>query len=317
MTVTERILSEVAAYLPDDAISSLEALSVSEQISLREIRIKVGCLMLLCGGDGRRICKGTSYTKEQIETSFRRACGSSAYTHRHEIRSGFLTLPGGHRVGILGTAVVGESGRVEGMRDIYGLVFRIAREFPVETEDLCTRILGEGSPKNLLIAGPPCSGKTTFLRALAKGLSEKVQVAVVDEREELFPLSREVPVGCDVLRGYPKAVGILQALRTLSPRIIVCDEIGTGEEVLAMRDGLRSGASLLVSAHAYSSSEIMARPPIREMICAGDIDLVAFLNPQNMGVVASVLEREEFCVENDCASSDLSLMRGDRSYLRS
>lgn len=317
MSVTERILSEVAVYLPNNAISAIENLSLPEQISLREIRIKVGCPMLLCGAFGRKICEGITHTKDQIESTFRKACGSSAYTHRHEIRSGFLTLPGGHRVGILGTAVVGESGRVEGMRDIYGLSFRIAREFSVDTEELCSRIFQEGRPKNLLIAGPPCSGKTTFLRALAKRLSKEVQVAVVDEREELFPLLRDVPVGCDVLRAYPKAVGILQALRTLSPQIIVCDEVGTAEEVLAMRDGLRSGVSLLVSAHAYSSSEIMARPPIRELILGGGIDLVAFLDPNNMGVVSSIKEREEICVENSCASPDLSSVRGDRGYLRS
>lgn len=311
----EQVLGEVVVYLPECAAQFIESLSLSEQLDLREIRIKADCPLLLCSGSGRRVCPGVVNKKQEIEASFRKICASSAYTHRNEIRSGFVTLPGGHRVGIVGTAVMEESGRVAGMRDIYGLSFRVAREYPVPTGDLMQKICEGERIKNLLLAGPPCSGKTTVLRALAKDLSESVQVSVVDEREELFPSSRPVPVGCDVLRGYPKATGILQALRTLSPRVIVCDEIGTAEEVSAMLNGLRSGVSLLISAHAYSPKEILQRPPVRDLFVAGGIDLAAFLDTVQVGTICNITEREDLCAEMYRVDSCIPSLRGERGGL--
>lgn len=306
----EQILGEVVPYLPQGSARLLEEMSLKEQLDLREIRIKADCPLLLYSGSGRKIFSGTVHTKHEIDASFRKICASSAYTHRNEIRAGFVTIPGGHRVGIVGTAVTGEGGRVEGMREIYGLSFRIARDHPVSADGLIDRICTGDRIKNLLLAGPPCSGKTTVLRALARELSSSVQVAVIDEREELFPSSRPVPVGCDVLRGYPKATGILQALRTLSPRVIVCDEIGTAGEVSAMMDGLRSGVSLLVSAHAYSPREILQRPPVRELFLAGGIDLAAFLDPIHVGTICNITEREDLCAEMCHADSGVSSLCG-------
>ncbi len=306
----DAILEEVIPYLPDSASLAIRRLPFSLRRNLREIRIKAGCPMLLYSSLGRTVCEDCVHTSEEVNSTFRKICASSSYTHRNEIRAGFVTLPGGHRVGILGCAVMGEDGRVEGMRDIYGLIFRIAREYEVPLDDILSRIYCGDRLRNVLIAGPPCSGKTTFLRALAKKLSENVQVSVVDEREELFPATRAVPVGCDVLRGYPKAVGVLQALRTLSPRVIVCDEIGSGEEVLAMGDGLQSGVSFFVSAHAYTAAELMSRPPVRELVRLGGIDFAVFLDPKQMGTIVNIEEREDLCAEISTASSGVSSLCG-------
>ena len=306
----DRILSEIIPYLPPSAAAVLSQIPEVQQVNLREIRIKEKCPLLLVGAFGRKIQSDTVYTKSDIETSFRKICASSAYSHRNEIRAGYITIPGGHRVGIMGTAVLGEQGSVEGIREIYGLSFRVAREFDTESEELLKRTYREGRVRNLMIAGPPCSGKTTVLRSLIRKLSEYVQVSAVDEREELFPATRSVPIGCDVLRCYPKAVGILQCLRTLSPRVIACDEIGTMEEVSAMMDGLRSGVSLVVSAHAYSSEELFYRPPVRELILGGGIDLVAFLDPLRAGKIVQYTEREELCVEMDRVVSGVPSLRG-------
>lgn len=311
----DRILGEITPYLPEKSVKILTSLGEEEQRGLREIRIKADVPLLLCSGSGRRICPDVVHTKTEIESIFRKICASSAYTHRNEIRAGFVTIPGGHRVGIVGTAVLGENGCVEGMREIRGLSFRIAREYDISLDSLLPKIYVGGRIRNLMLLGPPCSGKTTVLRAMAKALSKKVQVSVIDEREELFPATRPVPVGCDVLRGYPKAVGILQALRTLSPGVIVCDEIGTAAEVSAMMDGLRSGVSLLVSAHAYSAEELMQRPPVRELFLAGGIDIAAFLDPIHVGTVCDIKEREDLCVEMRHVDSGVSSLCGVRSGL--
>ncbi len=308
-------MSEILPYLPPSVATYLSRFSQSEQESLREIRVKEGCPLLIVGRFGRRIDDFIIHTKSDIETSFRKICASSAYSHRNEIRAGYVTIPGGHRVGIMGTAVLGEQGTVEGIRDIYGLSFRIARDFDLQSDEILKRIYQNGRIYNLMLVGPPCSGKTTVLRSLVREVSQHVQVSVVDEREELFPASRPVPVGCDVLRGYPKAVGILQSLRTLSPRVIACDEIGTMEEVSAMMDGLRSGVSLVVSAHAYSKEELFYRPPVRELFLGGGIDLVAFLDPCNAGKIIKIMEREDLCVEMDHVISGVSALCGGQRDL--
>lgn len=313
----DEVLSDLARYLPSRTCTVLDSLSPEEALSLREIRLKTNCPLLLSAGTGRRVFHGVVHTKDDIDTTFRKLCASSAYSHRNEIRGGFVTLSGGHRVGIMGTAVLGEGGRVEGMRDVYGLCVRVARDVPFPPTGLMSRMRRNGRFVNLLVLGPPCSGKTTVLRSLARELSRDVQVSVIDEREELFPSYYSVPVGCDVLRGYPKAVGILQALRTLSPRIVVCDEVGTAAEVSAMGDGLRSGVSLLVSAHAYSIDEALQRPPVRELFLAGGIDLIAVLDGKRVGYVREIREREEILEQITSANGDFSGLCGGRDRVRS
>lgn len=313
----DQILEEVIPYLPEKTAKAVRSLSDTEQKNLREIRIQWDNPTLLYTNEGRKICPETLHTKEEIESVFRRICASSAYAHRNEIRAGFVTMPGGHRVGIVGTAVLGENGTVEGVRDICGLNIRIAREYDASLQSILPHICVDGRIRNMMLLGPPCSGKTTVLRAIAKELSRTVPVSVIDEREELFPSFRPAPVGCDVLRGYPKSVGILQALRTLSPRVIVCDEIGTAAEVCAMMDGLRSGVSLIVSAHAYSAEELLQRPPIRQLFFAGGIDVAVFLDPHRVGTVCDIKEREDLRAEMSYADSGISSLCGLRRDLRS
>lgn len=305
-------IREIALYLPSASAAELECLSLSDRQDLREIRMKCGCPMLLTLGRSRRVC-GHIHTKEEVDATFRKICASSSYSHRNEIRAGYVTLPGGHRVGIVGSAVIGEMGKVEGMRDIVGFSFRVARDCAISVDKLYSNMCVSGQVRNLLIVGPPCSGKTTVLRSLARRLAEEMQVAVIDEREELFPGTRQVPIGCDVLRGFPKAAGILQALRTLAPSVIVCDEIGTEAEVSGMADGLRSGVALLASAHAYTPQELIRRPPVRRLISLGGVDVAAFLDREHLGSVCKIMEREELCAEVHRFGDDFSELCGVRS----
>ena len=173
-------------------------------------------------------------TPAELQASFSRMCGYSVHSNSAAAASGFISLAHGHRAGVCGTAVMAESGTVKSFRDISSVNLRIAHEIPGSADEIYPSVFSHGIV-SAIIAGPPLSGKTTLLRDLARRLSgvsggRYYRVAIVDERGEIAASSGGCPqcdVGfSDVLTGYPKDVGILTALRTLSPQIIVCDEIG-------------------------------------------------------------------------------------------
>lgn len=215
-----------------------------------------------------------------------RLCGYSVYSYQEELREGFLTLRGGHRVGVAGTAVV-QGGMVSGVREVSSLNIRLAREKRGCATKLLSQMGGE-LRGGLLLAGPPAGGKTTFLRDLARQLSSGEagcrihKVAVVDERCEIAGSWRgepqnDVGVCCDVLSGCPKAVGILQAARSLSPEFILCDEVGTREEIEALTQGVHTGAALIATIHAGSLRELLSRPQTAALLQTGAFETVVQL----------------------------------------
>jgi stage III sporulation protein AA len=264
----------------------------------QELRFRVNKAISICctngiyflNNDGRLVCYPDGNTliaeKSDIEECFRNICNYSIYSHQNEIKSGFITLSGGHRVGISGTAVF-HNGEISGMRDISSINIRIARQiFGSATELL--RILKNDVTGGLLLAGAPASGKTTILRDIARQLSNGTcgnlkKVAVVDERGELAGTYMGVPqndlgVCSDVLDGYPKAEGIMQAIRSLSPEFIVCDELGGGDEINAVMHGLNAGVSVVSSIHAGSIYELLKKKQAVELLQTGAFESIAMLN---------------------------------------
>lgn len=223
-----------------------------------------------------------------LQESFRILCGFSVYAHQDEIKNGFVTYLCGHRVGICGTAVV-ENGVVSSIRDITSMNVRIAKESIGIADDLL-QMLGDSITKGLLIAGKPGCGKTTMLRDLCRQLSSGAlgrpyKVALIDERSEIAgvyggELQNDVGICCDVLDGYPKKDGILQALRCLSPQMILCDELGTPEEVEALAAGVHTGVSFLTTLHAGSIEELLQRPQGKSLLQTGAFRHIAFLDSE-------------------------------------
>ncbi|CAB1247006.1 Stage III sporulation protein AA [Ruminococcaceae bacterium BL-6] len=223
--------------------------------------------------------------KEDVEDTFRNVCSSSVYSHQNEIRNGYVTIRGGHRVGVCGTAVV-SGGRIEGLRDISSLNIRVARQINGAANELLFR-LGEGIFQGVLLAGAPSTGKTTLLRDLARQLSSGSnhpfsRVAVIDERGELggtFLGEAQNDLGnCDILDGYPKSEGILQAVRALSPELIVCDELGGERDAAAVREGLSAGVAMVVSVHAGSREDLLRRAQVRTLLLTGAFQTVVLLD---------------------------------------
>ncbi|MCI9272815.1 MAG: stage III sporulation protein AA [Clostridiales bacterium] len=262
--------------------------------SAQEIRLRAGRPVTVCGGlqshfitpEGVPSAWGTpgllTVTPEDLSETFRIMCDYSVYSYQNDIKNGFVTINGGHRVGLCGTAVF-HHGEMTGIRDISSLNIRISRQIYGAADGLleCWNKTG-----GLLLAGAPCSGKTTILRDLARQLSTGStgtmrKVVVVDERGELSGTCSGVchnDLGLsDVLNGYQKGEGILQAVRCLSPDVVVCDEVGNLSDISAIEEGLNAGVEMIASIHAGSLEELFRRKQARRLLETGAFTQVALL----------------------------------------
>lgn len=178
--------------------------------------------------------------------------------------SGYITAPGGHRIGICGEAVV-NAGKMEGFRYLRSLNIRVARDFPGISGPL------SNEAGSILILGPPGAGKTTFLRDLIRQRSRNENVAVVDERGELFPINDcfDMGFGTDILTGCPKPQGIERLLRTMGPDTIAVDEITAAADCEALLQAGWCGVQVLATVHAASVSDLQQRPLYAPLLRTG------------------------------------------------
>ena len=190
------------------------------------------------------------------------------------IASGYLTAPGGHRIGICGEAVI-RDGEMTGIRNPTSVCIRVARDFPGIAEK-AVKLKG-----NLLLVGPPGSGKTTLLRDLIRQLSDcgSGSVVVVDERGELFPVGTEFAMGAktDVLTGCCKPKGIEMVLKTMGPAVIAVDEITSEADCDALEQALWCGVRILATAHAADRQDLMGRRIYRTLVRSGHFDTMLIL----------------------------------------
>lgn len=227
---------------------------------IAEIRLRAGRCAAAVTVSGKIIPCSAPFSEKDIADCFAELCRYSVHSFSREIAEGFITLDGGHRVGLCGTAVM-SGGAVVSVKDISSLNIRIAREVRGCAEELYGRFFA-GGLCSLLLAGRPMSGKTTVLRDLSRMLGEKYRVALIDSRNELSASVRGLPTldvgeNTDVLCGYTKSAGIMTALRSLSPDVIICDEIG--DDYDAVEQCLFCGVKVIAAAHAGSLSELSRR----------------------------------------------------------
>ncbi len=284
---------QAAAQLPEPWSSLFLRVPPQVQCKVSELRLRSGCpAAITCGGESRFLAQdGTLHsgassglvriTHRELQACFLHLCRYSVFAYENQLRRGYFTLRGGHRVGVAAPAVW-EAENLQQPRSVTSLVVRIARDMLLRDEPRWRELLQERYPQ-VLLAGAPGSGKTTVLRALARLLSEKgLRVAAADERCELFPLDEdgfafEPPWNCDVLSGLPKAQAMEQALRALSPQVLLCDELG-GSEAELLLQSLNSGTGFVATVHAASKKELLAKPQVKTLLAAAAIHRVVLLD---------------------------------------
>ena len=260
--------------LPLNSISKIRITKPLSDVS--EIRIRSKRPAVCVEFSGRTTICSEPFSAREIAEIFAEICRYSVYSFENDIARGFITLDGGHRVGICGTCVY-KNGKIETIREISSLNIRIAHEITGCSDELFSCVFAD-KPRSLLLGGAVMSGKTTILRDLARRLSERFRVVIIDERGEISASVKGVPsfdvgLNTDVLCGCEKSDGIIMALRTLSPEIIICDEIANDEN--ALEQCAFCGTKIIASAHAGSLSELFSRPSLSKVIPF--FDCAAFL----------------------------------------
>lgn len=232
--------------------------------------------------------------KELFET-FNTICGYSVYSKQNEIINGFITLKGGNRAGICGTAVMAE-GKIINIRDITSINMRLCCERTGCSESVLSRI--NNARDGVLLCGAPCSGKTTILRDSARCLSYKFKTALIDSRGELAAVYGGTPqndVGlCDILSSYTKSDGFEQAVRCMSPELIICDEIGGKSDAASILYAQKSGVGVIAAAHCRDKNELFVKPYLLELVRTRCFGSIVFLGSgEKVGQVAQVYDIDE------------------------
>ncbi len=221
---------------------------------------------------------------------------NSIYAANEKMINGYITLKGGHRAGICGCAVI-KNGVITAIKDISSINIRIKREIIGASDKVIEHIAPDNIIQNTLIISPPQCGKTTLLRDIARALGRNKRVSIVDERSEIAAMHNGVPqndVGLrtNVLDNCPKSIGIPLVIRSMSPEVIISDEIGGDEDITAVSFASVSGVKIITSAHGTDISDIFQRENFKKLVNFFDVYII-LTNKGGVGNISKIIRREE------------------------
>lgn len=311
-------IDNILIKLPESMRDRIEKLPAQALQKLEEIRIRTNTdTLLISGGREYSLRDGNEITAEVLDEILNRLLDYSYYAYEEELSRGYITIEGGHRVGICGRVTL-ENGQVHLIKDVSSLNIRRSREITGASEKILGAVLSPtkapaegvtnaGIPagcgrmvvRNTLIISPPKCGKTTMLRDLARNLSNAgFRIGICDERSEIAgcydgKTSYDLGPRTDVLDGCPKADGILMLIRAMSPDVVMTDEIGKPEDAAAIRSALSAGVKIITTIHG-SSFEDAAKSAVGGLITDHVFETLIFLSAQPVtGTVEKILRMPE------------------------
>lgn len=270
------MLHDIVSVLPTSIGSIIKNLSPMTKERVEEIRIRVRRPLEIIT-DGVPIFPPYTVTEEDGQQLLNKISQYSIYALEEELKRGYITVAGGHRIGLAGK-VITEKGKVKAIRDISSFNIRIAKQ-KIGIATKLIPYLYEKKWESTMVIGAPQTGKTTLLRDIARIMSmgdnersiPSCKVGIVDERSEIAGSVKGIPqhelgVRVDVLDSCPKAEGMMMLIRSMSPDVIVVDEIGRDEDSIATMEAVNAGVGLLMSVHGSSLEELQTRPSIKKIL---------------------------------------------------
>jgi len=295
----------ICRYIPMPFRDYIDKLNENEREKISEIRFRVNRPVTVTK-DGKQLfitqsgklssnaSFGIVISYEALNQILNAICSFSIHSYNRELSNGFITIEGGIRAGIAGS--IGDYD-TSNIKHITSVNFRIPREIKGCSDYIFNKYMSD-KPKSMLICGGVASGKTTLLRDLCRNLGNRYTVSLIDERSELAGCCNGIPendigVFTDVYDGIDRERGIISSIRSLSPEIIVCDEIGGMADCEAIMHGFGCGVKFAAAAHAYNSDELMKRQCISKLIEQSVFDYIVFL--EGSGNAGSIKEIRSLC----------------------
>lgn len=294
---------DILRYFPDNIRAVLEN-EINNNFIIEEIRIRNSKPIILKLNNFEKIINYIVQT-EDILKILQSICENSIYSYQNQICEGFITIKGGHRIGITGSAVI-ENNKVKNINYISNLNFRIARQIIGCSNNIIKEIINkeENTIYNTLIVSPPGAGKTTLLRDIIRNLSNGTEeitgknIGVVDERGEIAAMYKGIPqndlgIRTDIIENIKKSVGMKMLIRSMAPEIIVADEIGSKEDVQEINYAVCSGIKGIFTAHGNLLEDLKLNPAIAELIEKYIFERLIFLDKNNKGKVNKIYKLDK------------------------
>lgn len=319
--------NEVFVYFSDALKNMLSKVPDSILKKIEEIRLRAdkpiiitgsfGELLLGINGIANDVNDSYCVLSSEILRIFEAMCENSVYAVQEELRNGFITIKGGHRIGITGR-VIHEGKCIRNIKYFSGINIRLSRQVPGAADGVMNYIIKGNSVFHTIVISPPQCGKTTLIRDIARQISSGIQnngfngmkVGIVDERSEIAACYKGVPqndvgIRTDILDCCPKSIGMITLLRSMSPQVIVTDELGSKEDRYAVMQVINAGVKLITSAHGSNIDEVSERPEISEIFKNKVFERIIILsNIDGPGTIEQVVDgktmnvifgREEVC----------------------